>query len=292
MPQTRLFLTAAKADAETMFERIDAALEDDGLPVAIAETSEDSGLFEVSTYITDATSISAIKTKIAVALQTLVDQLAFDEETLPDIDWVAKSLEGLSAVRAGRFVIHGAHQRDAVCGGQIGIEIEAGQAFGTGHHGTTSGCLLMLDRVITRRRPTVSLDLGTGSAVLAIAIAKHARTPVLATDIDPVATRVATANVRLNGVQGLVRCATAGGFAHRAFAQAGPFDLIIANILARPLMAMAPDITRHLASGGDVILSGILTPQRGRVLAAFRLAGLYHHHTLDRDGWVTLHLRR
>lgn len=291
MPQTRLFLTAAKAEAETLFERIDTALEEDGLPVAIAETANDSGVFEVSVYV-DTTPIKDVRAKIAEALQTPVDRLALGKEALGDVDWVARSLEGLGAVHAGRFVIHGAHQRDAARAGAIGIEIEAGQAFGTGHHGTTSGCLIMLDRLIARRRPAISLDLGTGSAVLAIGIAKRARTPVLATDIDPVATRIAVANARLNGVHDLVHCATAPGFAHRAFAEAGPFDLIIANILARPLMTMAPDIARHLAAGGDVILSGILAEQRWRVLAAFRLAGLYHRRTLDRDGWVTLHLRR
>jgi len=115
---------------------------------------------------------------------------------------------------------------------------------------------------------------------------------VLATDIDPIATSVGRGNVRLNGVHNQVRCVTATGLAHRAFADAGPFDLIVANILARPLMAMAHDIARHLAPGGDVVLSGILSAQRWRVLAAFRNAGLHHRRTIAREGWVTLHLRR
>jgi len=290
MSQIRLYLTAAKADADSMFAAIETALEDEGWPVAIAETSEDSGVFEVSVYV-EAGEADAARTAIAGALGINAATLAFGTEALGDIDWVQKSLEGLTAVEAGRFIVHGGHQRDAVRAGTIGIEIEAGQAFGTGHHGTTSGCLIMLDRLIARRRPSISLDLGAGSAVLAIAIAKLARNPVLATDIDPVATRVAADNARLNGVHALVRCETAPGFGHRSFAEAGPFDLIAANILARPLMAMAPDIARHLAPGGDVVLSGILTAQRWKVLAAFRQAGLRHCRTIKREGWVTLHLR-
>lgn len=289
MSQTRLYLTADKAEAERLFETLEAALEDDGLPVAITETAEDSGVFEVSVYVDQADS-AASRARIAAAVGEAEAALSFGEEALPDIDWVARSLEGLSAVQAGRFVIHGSHQRNAARGGQIGIEVDAGQAFGTGHHGTTSGCLIMLDRLIAGRRPTSALDLGTGSAVLAIAIAKRARTPVLATDIDPVATRVARANARLNGVNGLVRCETAAGLGHRAFAETGPFDLIVANILARPLMAMAPAIARHFATSGDLVLSGILTEQRNKVLAAYRQAGLYHQHTIAREGWVTLHL--
>lgn len=290
MSQVRVYLTAAKADADPMFAAIEAALEEEGWPVAIAETCEDSGLFEVSVYV-EADQAGAARAAIAGCLGADAATLDFGIEQLGDIDWVAKSLEGLTAVEAGRFMVHGSHQREAVRAGTIGIEIEAGQAFGTGHHGTTSGCLIALDRLITRRKPAISLDLGAGSAVLAIAIAKLACTPVLATDIDPVATRVAAENARLNGVHALVRCETATGFGHRAFAETGPFDLIVANILARPLMAMAPDIARHLAPGGDVVLSGILAEQRWKVLAAFRQAGLHHRRTIAREGWVTLHLR-
>lgn len=290
MPQTRLYLTAPRTEAERLFEAIESALEDDGVPAAIAETFDDSGIFEVSLYA-EAEDVPGLRAKIAALLDIAEDALNFAEEPVPDIDWVTKSLEGLGAVRAGRFIVHGGHQRAAVTPGRIGIQIEAGQAFGTGHHGTTSGCLIMLDRLIARRRPSRSLDLGAGSAVLAIAIAKRARTPVLATDIDPVATRVANANAKLNGVGGLVRCETASGLAHRAFSERGPFDLIVANILARPLMVMAPAIARHLAPGGDLVLSGILTRQRRKVLAAYRQAGLRHCRTIERDGWVTLHLR-
>ena len=292
MPQTRLFLTAGKADAERIFARLEAVFEEEGLPVAIAETAPDSDMFEVSVYVdAGADDPAAAGDGVAATLREAAQGTDIGVERLDDIDWVARSLEGLAAVRAGRFIVHGGHQRAAVRAGDIGIEIEAGRAFGTGHHGTTSGCLIMLDRLLARRRPAISLDLGTGSAVLAIAVAKRARAPVLATDIDPVATRVAAGNVRLNGAHALVRCVTATGFEHRALAAAGPFDLIVANILARPLMAMAPAMARHLAPGGDVALSGILAGQRNGVLAAYRQAGLYHCRTVEREGWVTLHLK-
>lgn len=290
MPQTRLYLTAPTPEAERLFERLEAGFEDDGLPLALNETAEGSGVFELSVYA-DADDLPGIRNRIAGLLETPENELPFGEDRLPNIDWVVRSLEALTAVRAGRFVIHGSHERHAVRPGAIGIEIEAGQAFGTGHHGTTAGCLIMLDRLIARRRPAVSLDLGTGSAVLAIAIAKRARTPVIATDIDPVATRVAKSNARLNGVRSLIRCATARGLAHRAIRDNGPFDLIVANILARPLMAMAPAIASELAPSGDLVLSGILSAQRHKVLAAFRQSGLHHCRTIEREGWVTLHLR-
>lgn len=291
MGQIRLYLTAPKADAEALFARLDAALEDDGLPLAILETSEDSGIFEVSVYV-DADENDTVKARIRQAIDTSRDQLTIGEETLPDIDWVAKSLEGLKPVGAGRFIIHGAHDRAALPAGAIGIEIEAGQAFGTGHHGTTAGCLIMLERLINARRPSRSLDLGTGSGVLAIAIAKLTHTPVLATDIDPIATRVARANAELNGVAPVVHARTAPGLRHRVFADEGPFELIVANILARPLMAMAPQIAQLLAPRGRVILSGILAGQRWQVLAAFRAASLYHRRTIWRGDWVTIELGR
>ena len=190
-------------------------------------------------------------------------------EVLPDIDWVAKSLEGLQPVRAGRFLVHGSHDRHKRRTGDLAIEIEAGLAFGTGHHGTTSGCLEMIETVVRRERPKNALDLGTGSAVLAIAVAKLAHIPVLATDIDPVATKVAAQNVRLNRVSAYVETRTAPGFADPIFRARAPFDLIVANILARPLMRLAPDMARSVRLGGSLILSGILERQRNAVLSAY-----------------------
>ena len=188
--------------------------------------------------------------------------------------------------------MHGAHDRDRVRPNDLAIEIEAGQAFGTGHHGTTAGCLTMIERVLMRRRRVNVLDLGTGSAVLAIAAAKLGRMPVLATDIDPVAVRVAAENVRANGVHAYVETVVAAGFGAPAFRRRSPFDLVIANILAGPLMKLAPQMAHHLAPGGDLVLSGILERQRRAVLAAYQTQGLFHRETLRRGEWVTLRLSR
>jgi ribosomal protein L11 methyltransferase len=286
--QTRYFLSAAKPQAERIYAALESAFEDDGAPLAIFETDEAQAIHEVSLYLDD----TGAESRIREALADVARDAPIGRETLPDIDWVTKSLEGLKPVRAGRFLVHGSHDRSARRPNDLGIEIEAGLAFGTGHHGTTAGCLEMLERVVRREHPRNALDLGTGSAVLAIALARLAHIPILATDIDPVATRVAAANVVLNGQRRHVRAATATGFHHPLFAANGPFDLIVANILARPLMRLAPDMARHLTPGGSLVLSGILHGQRRAVLAAYGAQRFRHVRTLWREGWVTLHLKR
>ena len=293
MTQIRLYLTAEKLEAERIFDLLEREFEDDGLALANMEVDEPRQIYEVSVYaLGDEGAVSDIEARMANRLGSDGFGLDIAREVLPDIDWVAKSLEGLKPVRAGRFLVHGRHDRDAVRANDIAVEIEAGQAFGTGHHGTTAGCLIMLERLIRTRHPANLLDLGTGSGVLAIAAAKLAKSPVLATDIDPVATKVAAANARLNGEAGLIRFETTAGLSGRAFIEEGPFDLVVANILARPLMRMAPEIERNLAHGGRVVLSGILATQRQMVLAGFRSAGLFHRETIWRDEWVTMHLDR
>jgi ribosomal protein L11 methyltransferase len=238
----------------------------------------------------DAGEIAALK---KLARKTLPGKtVAPVVETLPDTDWVAKSLEGLPPVRAARFIVHGIHDRLKRRANEIGIEIEAGEAFGTGHHGTTAGCLIAIDRVARSRRIRSALDIGTGSGVLAIAIAKAARARVLASDIDPVATRVARENVRLNGVAAYVTTVTAGDLKSALFRSAGPFDLIVANILAGPLIALAPSIGRHLAPGGTLILSGLIPEQRARMLAAYRGLGLRLVRSSVLNDWLTLTFER
>jgi ribosomal protein L11 methyltransferase len=290
MPQTRFFLTAQRAEAERIFSLLERALEDDGWPVSVLEVDEDRDIHGVSVYVDDEEAEEAGK-RIAAALGSDLFGLELLHEPVPDIDWVTHSLEGLAQVRAGRFVVHGSHDMPQSIGGQIPILIDAGLAFGTGHHGTTAGCLDMISQVVRNEKPRNALDVGTGSAVLAIAIAKLAPIAVLATDIDPIAVKVARENVRLNGAAARVRCETAAGMRHAAILSSAPFDLIVANILARPLMELAPKLAAQLASGGSVILSGILASQRRRVLAAYRPQALFHVRTLWRNGWVTLHLR-
>lgn len=290
LPQTRLHFTAEAEPARRAFARLEAEFEEDGLPLAIFAADEEERLHEVSVYVEGETGET--ERRILSALSELNLRVELAREALDDIDWAARALEGLKPVRAGRFLVHGSHDRHARRSGDIAIEIEAGLAFGTGHHGTTAGCLETIERVIKRRRPLCALDLGTGSAVLAIAIARLARIPVLATDIDPLAVRVARANARLNGVERTVHAETARGFDHPLIRAAGPFDLIVANILAGPLMRLAPEMARHIAPGGEVILSGILARQRNAVLAAYVGQRFRHLRTTGREGWVTMHLAR
>lgn len=289
MTQTRLHFTAGKAEAERAFAALEPAFEDEGLPLAITEIDEDRDIHEVSLYAE--ADVDAIEARIKAILMRLSLPKPIEREILPDIDWVTRSLEGLKPVRAGRFFVHGAHDRDQRRQHEISIEIEAGLAFGTGHHGTTAGCLEMLESVVELEHPKNALDLGTGSAVLAIALAKLAHVPVLATDIDPVAVEVAAANAKLNAASDLVETVTATGFDHPVFAKRGPFDLIVANILAGPLIEIAPAMAAHLKAGGSLILSGILDRQHDAVVAAYLAQKFQHVSTIHLEGWVTIHLK-
>jgi ribosomal protein L11 methyltransferase len=289
MPQTRLFVRAGERDAARMLDAMSAVFEDEGYPLATMEIDEKADIWEASIYV-ECEEIAEIRERLAECLKPGYGAVDIETEELPDIDWVTKSLEGLRPVRAGRFLVHGSHDRVRVRPSDIAIEIEAGRAFGTGHHGTTAGCLEMIGRSVARRQPAKALDLGTGSGVLAIALARLSPAAILATDIDPVATGTAKANARLNGAAQRVAFATAAGLRSPAIAGRAPFDLVIANILARPLMRMAPELKAALSPGGELILSGILAGQRWKVLSAFNAQRLYHRETLWREGWVTLRL--
>jgi ribosomal protein L11 methyltransferase len=218
-------------------------------------------------------------------------------------DWVRESLRGLKPVAAGRFVVHGAHDRARVPAGAVGIEVEAALAFGTGHHGTTRGCLLALDRLCksmsrpmrtpqprARKRSAGILDLGTGSGVLAVAAARALRRRVLATDIDPSAVRAARANARLNRAGAMVEVVNADGVAARKVSRRAPFDLVFANILLGPLQRLAAPLQRLTAPGARIVLSGLLPAQANAALAAYRAGAL--ERRIDLDGWSTLVLVR
>ncbi|MBX6426988.1 MAG: 50S ribosomal protein L11 methyltransferase [Variibacter sp.] len=233
------------------------------------------------------------------ALRALIVEIAGAEaaagleiEKLARQDWVAASLAGLSPVRAGRFFIHGAHDRARVPPNAVPIEVEAALAFGTGHHGTTRGCLLALDRLLKARRPRRVLDVGTGTGVLAIAAAKAARRPVLASDIDRQAARIARANARANGVGAFVETIQANGLRGRRFRERAPYDLLLANILLGPLQRLAVPVARLTAPGGCVVLSGLLAGQVNAALAAYRPQGLALARRLDLEGWATVVLTR
>jgi len=212
-------------------------------------------------------------------------------ETIAARDWVAASLAGLKPVAAGRFTVHGAHDRVHVTANRIGIEIEAALAFGTGHHGTTRGCLLALDGIVKRAFPRRVLDIGTGTGVLAIAAAKALRVPVLASDIDPEAVRIARENARLNGIAPFLEYLHAAGLGAPRFRTRAPFDLVFANILLPPLKRLAGPMRPLLAPGAHVVLSGLLAAQEQAALAAYRPHGLTLVRRIPLGEWVTLVLR-
>ena len=207
-------------------------------------------------------------------------------------DWVANSLAGLKPVRAGRFLVHGAHDRTRVKINDVAIEIEAGLAFGTGHHGTTRGCLLHFDRLLKRRRPKRVLDVGCGAGVLAIAAAKVLRRKVWLGDIDPIAVEVANANARLNGVGALAHAIVSRGVENAALREAAPYDLVFANILAKPLRLLAPSLAAVTRADGDAIVSGLLLADVPGVLASWRAQGFHLAERIELEGWASLRLRR
>jgi ribosomal protein L11 methyltransferase len=212
-------------------------------------------------------------------------------EPLPERDWLAENRERFAPFRIGRFLVREPADETPVPPGLITLRIETATAFGSGRHGSTEGCLWALQTLRGRRirRP---LDLGCGSGILAIAAAKLWRAPVLASDVDPRAVAVARENARLNGVGHLVRVVIADGYGSPVIAARRPFDLVLCNILARPLKRMAGDLARHLAPGGIAVLAGLLAGDGNDVLAAHRAVGLELQRKIDLEGWRTLVLRR
>jgi ribosomal protein L11 methyltransferase len=250
---------------------------------------EDGKTWRLEAYFSEEPNEAAIRELIRPILGQAADAIAF--ERLEAKDWVAASLQGLEPVRAGRFLVHGAHDRAAVRANDIAIEIEAALAFGTGHHGTTKGCLLALSRELKARRVRRVLDVGTGTGILAFAAAKALKRPVVAGDLDPVAVAVARENARLNGIHPWLRLYAGPGTRH-ALARGAVFDLIFANILARPLRLLAPSLARRLATGGTLVLSGLLLRDVPGALSAYAGQGLRLERRLALEGWATLVMRQ
>jgi ribosomal protein L11 methyltransferase len=257
---------------------------------AIAAFEGAGGRWGITVHFAEAPDETSIRELVRLAAGDDVAQdIAFDRVEAKD--WVKATLEELIPVRAGRFIVHGHHDRAKIPPNKLAIEIEAALAFGTGHHGTTRGCLLLLDSVLKAHDPRRALDLGTGTGVLAIAAAKALQRHVLASDIDPLSVRVARDNARLNGAGDLVETIRATGFSAPEFARRGPFDLVLANILANPLRQMATPMARHLAASALVILSGLLPHQARSVIAAYRTRGLVLQRHIQIEGWSSLLLR-
>lgn len=290
MQQTIIAFVAEQSAAKRVHDLIYAAIGDEVPALSLFETEPDSKLWRVEVFV-PSEDVDQTMDALKAALGGDLFGLTPDINAVVEQNWVAQSLEGLPPVRAGRFIVHGDHDRGVPLPHEIAVEINAGQAFGTGHHGTTAGCLDMMEWLLKRTKPEFAFDVGTGSGVLAIALAKAARIQVLASDMDLISTKVASENARLNGVHTYVETFACAGLEDNRYRQMPPAPLIIANILAGPLAALAPSMEWNLASGGHLVLSGLLPHQRGWLLAAYRAQGLYHLKSHYRNGWLTLVLQ-
>lgn len=284
---TALTTLKGPQSAEKLGEAMEA-LAPEPTGVGVFEMEDGSGLWEVGGYFTQAPDEIALG-----VLAAAFGAKPFVISELPETDWVAKVKRELSPVTAGRFFVYGSHDADKVPEGSEPLLIEAAMAFGTGHHGTTLGCLEALERLVTDGFTGRKVaDIGCGTAVLAMAAARIWPDPVWASDIDQVAVDVAQANVSANGLDGKVHCVEAAGFDHKDLKAAAPFDLVFANILKGPLVALAPDMAANLSIGGYAILSGILNEQADDVIAVYAQHGINLIHRAEIVEWTTLTMRK
>ena len=256
--------------------------------VGVFELEDGSGLWEVGAYFSEKPD------DISLALLAAVFQAEeFKISELPQIDWVSKVQRSLKPVVAGRFFVYGSHDSDKVPPDCEPLLIEASMAFGTGHHGTTKGCLLALEQLITDGFNAKNvIDVGCGTAVLAMAAARIFSANVIASDIDSVAHSVAKMNILANGLDRNIQCFEASGFAHEQIKTKNPFDLIFANILLAPLLAIATDISKYSLSGGYVVLSGILSEQAELVVNKYTGVGFSLSNKIEIGEWVTIIFRK
>ena len=294
-PGNKLAMTLSQISVpltkDQAYALVDAVMERDDLALTASaheDTATGEWVFEATTeMLPDLTAFEEL------ARTTLGGEVDFAINPIdPEVNWVAKSLEGLKPVIAGGFYVYGSHEDAPPSGGVIPIRIDAAEAFGTGHHETTTGCLEAINMTLKRRRPKKMLDIGTGTGVLAIALAKRTHLPVVASDIDPVATRTALQNGRDNGVRNFIEAVTAAGLHHPFIAQSGPYDLIAANILAAPLAALAPAIGRAAARNATIILSGLLKTQAARLVTIYGDQDMVLRKKLERGDWATLVLEK
>ncbi|MGB8813135.1 MAG: 50S ribosomal protein L11 methyltransferase [Paracoccaceae bacterium] len=289
MPTYSALTTLMGEEAADALAQAVEKMEPAPIGVGVFEIEDDSGLWEVGAYFMEAPNAVVLD---VLALAYGARPFALSE--IPEIDWVAKVRRELSPVDAGRFFVFGSHDADKVPAGRIPLQIEATVAFGTGHHGTTLGCLRAFDRLADQGfKPAKVADIGCGTAVLAMAAATILPDAlVIASDIDAVAVDVAVANVAINGLKGRLECLEAAGFRHPRFAESGPFDLVFANILKGPLVELAPDMAANVAPNGIAILSGLLVVQAESILAAYVAQGFALEAREDIGEWSTLVLRR
>ena len=274
----------ARADAEAAAEAIDVDIALEGATYSILEEDEDKGIWRIDAFPTtqeESDGINHVLAGFKVKVTT---------EVLADADWLAMALSGLPPVKAGRFFVYGMHDRGRLPASTVNLRIEAGAAFGTGHHGTTVGCLQAYDRLIKARGFKKVLDVGAGTGLLAIAAARTGSKLAVGTDIDRPSVRIARENAKVN--QANAKFVHASGLGDRLVADNAPYDLVFANILAPPLVALSQDIKLALKPGGFAILSGLLRTQERRVLAAYMSKGFRLVRRIHRDAWATLVIRR
>lgn len=274
----------ARADAEAAADAIDNHPGLEGATYSILEEDEDKNIWRIDAFPTtqdESDGLASVLADFKVKVTT---------EVLADADWLAMALSGLPPVKAGRFFVYGMHDRGRLPASTVNLRIEAGAAFGTGHHGTTVGCLQAYDRLIKARKFNKVLDVGAGTGLLAIAAARTGSKLAVGTDIDRPSVRIARENAKVN--QANAKFVHASGLGDRLVADNAPYDLVFANILARPLISLAQDIKRALVPGGTVILSGLLRTQERMVKAAYLSRGFKVVSRIHRDAWATLVLQR
>lgn len=281
----QIIARGARAAAESAAEAVDADVLLEGATYSILEEDEDKGIWRIDGFPTtddEAERMAAILRDHG-GLEVVVEKLA-------DADWLAMSLSGLPPVEAGRFFVYGAHDQGKVPEGRVNLKIDAGAAFGTGHHGTTVGCLEAFDNLLKTESFEKVLDVGCGTGVLAIAAARTGTPIAVGTDIDEPSARIANENAEINDA----KCDFyfADGLGDPRIAQHLPYDLVFANILAAPLVELAPEIGAALKSGGVAILSGLLRTQEERVLDAYLPLGFVVEQTIHHDAWSALQLRK
>jgi ribosomal protein L11 methyltransferase len=274
----------ARADAEAAADAIDNHPGLEGATYSILEEDEDKGVWRIDAFPTNDDEDAGLLAVLAgYPLKVVREQLA-------DADWLAMALSGLPPVRAGRFFVYGMHDRGRLPASTVNLRIEAGAAFGTGHHGTTVGCLMAYDKLIKARKFNKVLDVGAGTGLLAIAAARTGSRIAVGTDIDKPSVRISKENAKVNRAN--ARFVHASGLSNRLVTDTAPYDLVFANILARPLVSLAQDIKNALVPGGTVILSGLLRTQERMVKAAYVSRGFKVVNRIHRDAWAALVLQR
>jgi ribosomal protein L11 methyltransferase len=281
----QIIARGARIHAEAAAVAIDGDPLLEGATYSILEEDEDRGVWRIDAFPTTREEADGFRARLAE-----FPELSVLTETLADADWLAMALSGLPPVRAGRFFVYGVHDRGRTPPNAVNLRIEAGAAFGTGHHGTTVGCLIAYDRLLKRKRFPRVLDVGAGTGVLAIAASRTGTKVAVGTDIDRISARISRENAAVNSSS--ARFVWASGLNDKAVRRDAPYDLVFANILARPLVSLAQDIKGALTPGGYAILSGLLRTQERFVRAAYLARGFRLESRIKKDAWCTLVLRR